>query len=138
MSKYIRGLFLAVSVVALAGLLFAQKIPKYDKTAEVKLSTVIEEVKTITADNGQQRIYFVVKDGTEVFEVYLAPKAFIDDMSAEFTKGDKVDITGSKIKGEKAIILAREVVNGNNTLVLRDKAGEPVWTWMEKSTAVGK
>jgi hypothetical protein len=37
-------------------------------------------------------------------------------------------------------VLAREVVKGNNTLVLRDKTGAPVWSWMEKkpATAEGK
>jgi DNA polymerase III alpha subunit len=140
MSNYIRGFVLTVLVFALATMAIAQKAttPKYDKTTEVKITTVIDDMKTVTTENGQVRVHLTVKDGTDTIDVVLAPKAFLDDMSADFAKGDKVDITGSKIKGETIVMLAREVVKGNNTLVLRDKAGEPVWTWMEKKTAEGK
>jgi hypothetical protein len=119
---------------------FAQKAPKYDKTAETKLAkVVVDDVKTVTV-NGQERVSLMVKDGAETVEVYVAPKSFLADMSTEFAKGDQVDITGSKVKteGGTTLMLAREVVKGDNTLVLRDKAGEPVWSWMEKKTAEGK
>lgn len=141
MSKYIRGLFLMTLVLALAGMAFGQKAsaPKYDKAAEAKLTVVVDDVKVVTAANGQQRIYLIAKDGTETLEIYVAPKAFLDDMSTAFATGDKLEITGSKVKQENTnLMLAREVVSGNNTLVLRDKAGEPVWSWMEKRTAEGK
>ena len=140
MSNYIRGMVLTVLVFALATMAIAQKAatPKYDKTTEVKITTVIDDIKTVTTENGLVRVHLTVKDGADTIDVVLAPKAFLDDMSADFTKGDKVEITGSKLKGETIVMLAREVVKGNNTLVLRDKAGEPVWTWMEKKTAEGK
>ena len=32
-------------------------------------------------------------------------------------------------QGEADLILAREVVKGNDTLVLRDEKGNPVWSW---------
>lgn len=139
MSKYVRSVVLLL--LALAGIAFAQKAsaPKYDKTTEAKITITVDEVKVITAENGQQRIYLLGKDGTEAVEIYLAPKVFLDDMSTTFAKGDKLDITGCKVKkDEGTIVLAREVVQGNNTLVLRDKTGEPVWGWMEKRTAEGK
>lgn len=141
MAKIIRASVLVTLALALTALAFAQKLPKYDKTAEVKINTVVDDVKTTTADNGQARIYLVVKDGGQSIDVYVAPKAFIDDMTAEFAKGEKVEITGVKSQdGDKTLMLAREIVQGNNTLVLRDKTGEPVWAWMEKknSTAEGK
>ena len=140
MSKYMRVTVLVVLALALAALAFAQKAPKYDKTTETKLAkVVIDEVKTVTV-NGQERVSLVIKDGAETVEVYVAPKSFLADMSTEFAKGDQVEITGSKVKTEDGttLMLAREVVKGNNTLVLRDKVGEPVWSWMEKKTAEGK
>ena len=140
MSKYMRVTVLVVLTLALAALSFAQKAPKYDKTAETKLAKVtVDDVKTVRV-NGQERVSLMVKDGAETVEVYVAPKSFLTDMSTEFAKGDQVDITGSKVKTEEGatLILAREVVKGDNTLVLRDKTGEPVWTWMEKKTAEGK
>jgi hypothetical protein len=41
-----------------------------------------------------------------------------------------VAFTGSKVKyGGVDLILAREVVKGSDTLVLRDDKGNPVWSW---------
>ena len=138
MSKTMKGVLLAVAMLSLTAFVFAQKAPKYDKATETKLSTTIQDIKTETV-NGQERVSLVVKDGTELAEVYVAPKSFLADMSTEFAKGDQVEITGSKLKNDSGtLILAREVIKGNNTLVLRDKAGEPVWSWMEKKTAEGK
>jgi hypothetical protein len=43
---------------------------------------------------------------------------------------DEIALTGSKVKqGEADLILAREVVKGADTLVLRDDKGNPVWNW---------
>ena len=139
MSKSMRGVVLAMLMLALAAFAFAQKAPKYDKATETKLSTTVQDIKTETV-NGQERVFLIIKDGTDTLEVYVAPKAYLADMSTEFAKGDQVDITGSKVKNDAGttLILAREVIKGNNTVVLRDKAGEPVWSWMEKKTAEGK
>jgi predicted PhzF superfamily epimerase YddE/YHI9 len=141
MSNNLRGMVLVVLTLALVSMAVAQKTPalKYDKTTETKISSTIQDVKVEKADNGQERVFLVVKDGADTVEVYVAPKTFLEDMSSDFAKGDQVEITGSKVKIEAGtVVLAREVVKGNNTLVLRDKAGEPVWAWMEKKTAEGK
>jgi hypothetical protein len=51
-------------------------------------------------------------------------------MGMDFSKGDELSISGSKIKqGDADLILAREVVKGNNTFVFRDDKGSPVWSW---------
>jgi hypothetical protein len=51
-----------------------------------------------------------------------------------FSKGDEIAVTGSKVKQDGAdLVLAREVVKGNVTLVLRDDKGNPVWTWQRKN-----
>ena len=63
-------------------------------------------------------------------DVYLCPKSFLDDMGVSFNKGDDIALTGSKAKQSGAdVILAREVVKGDMTLVLRDDKGNPVWSW---------
>lgn len=147
MSNYLRAaamVFVVVAViVALSTTGFAQKVslPKYDAKTEVHIAkAAVQDVKEVILTSGQQRVVLTVKAGEETLEVYLAPKAYLDTMDTAFAKGDDVEITGSKLKGadDKPILLAREVVKGQNSLVLRDKAGEPVWTWMEKKTAEGK
>ena len=51
-------------------------------------------------------------------------------MGVSFNKGDEIFLTGSKVKqGEAELVLAREVVRGNDTVVLRDDKGNPVWSW---------
>jgi hypothetical protein len=123
----------AVALCTTSG--FAQKaLPKYDAKTEMSLKkAIVDETKEVTLPNGQNRFRLIVKVGTETYEVCLCPKDFLTVLDAQFAKGDEIDITGSKVHdGEKTLILAREVVKGNNTLVLRDKNGEPVWSWMEK------
>jgi len=130
-------------IVALSTACFAQKVtlPKYDPKTEVNIAkaTVID-TKEITLSNGQQRFRLIVKAGDDTLEVCLCPKALLESMDTTFAKGDEVEITGSKVQesDDKTIILASEVVKGQNSLVLRDKTGQPVWTWMEKKTADGK
>src|SRR6266700_3427225 len=71
-----------------------------------------------------------LKTGADAVDVYLCPQAFLADMGFSFSKGDEIALTGSKVKqGEADLILAREVVKGNDTLVLRDEKGSPVWSW---------
>jgi hypothetical protein len=54
----------------------------------------------------------------------------MDDMGVSFSKGDELAFTGSKVKYAGVdLILAREVLKGSDTLVLRDEKGNPVWNW---------
>ena len=73
-------------------------------------------------------VHLLVKNGAGTIDVYLCPKSFFDDMGMDFSKGDEISLTGSKVKqGEAELLLDREVVKGNNTFVLRDAKGDPVW-----------
>jgi len=140
MKKLISIVAVMAVVTCLSALSFSQALPKYDPKTEVELKkVVVQDVKEITLPNGQNRFRLIVKVGDQLQEVCLCPKAFLETMDTAFAKGDEVDVVGSKVDDAgKPLILAREVVKGNNTLVLRDKKGEPVWTWMEKKPAEGK
>jgi hypothetical protein len=102
--------------------------PKYDLHTETKMKVTVDEVKLSPTGSGKQIAYLLVKSGTDSVDVYLCPKSFFDDMGMSFSKGDEVTLTGSKVnQGEADLILAREVVKGNDTFVLRDDKGNPVW-----------
>ena len=102
--------------------------PKYDLHTETKMKVTVDEVKLSPTGSGKQVAHLLVKSGTDSVDVYLCPKSFFDDMGMSFSKGDEVTLTGSKVKqGEADLILAREVVKGNDTFVLRDDKGNPVW-----------
>jgi len=118
---------------------FAQKasdtpaMPKYDVAKEVKIKGVIDEVKEMTMGKGEAGVHLMVKTATETIEVRLCPSGYLKDFEVAFSKGQQVEVTGSRIKvDEKDVILAREVVQGNNTVTLRDNKGAPVWTWLKK------
>lgn len=104
--------------------------PKYDLHTETKMKGTVEEVKLPPKGSEKEVAHLQVKTGTDTVDVYLCPKSFLDDMGVSFTKGDEVSLTGSKVKqGEADLVLAREVVKGTDTLVLRDDKGNPIWSW---------
>jgi len=123
----------AIALLCTAPLL-AQKTqetgpPKYDVHTETKMKGTVEEVKLPPQGSEKEVAHLLVKTGTDTADVYLCPKSFLDDMGVSFSKGDEIALTGSKVKqGEADLVLAREVVKGTDTLVLRDDKGKPVWS----------
>lgn len=121
-------ILLLISTVALA----QKGYPKYDPATEVKIKGEVQELKTHHTESGDN-LHLIVKDGDKLYEVCLCPAEFLKSMDADFAKGDKLEITGAKAKMDDTdVILAREIIKGDNTLVIRDKDGVPVWTWMMK------
>jgi hypothetical protein len=115
----------------------AQKSPanttaalKYDLQSEAKFKGTVEEVKLPPKGSERDPAHLLVKIGTDTMDVYLCPGSFLDDMGISFKKGDEIALTGSKVKQDTAdLVLAREVVKGTDTLVLRDDKGKPIWDW---------
>ena len=104
--------------------------PKYDLHVETTVKGTVDEVKLPPKAN--EIAYLAVKSGSDVVDVYLCPKSFLDDMGVTYSKGDEVVVTGAKAKLDASdIILAREIVKGNDTVTLRDNKGLPVWTWQK-------
>jgi len=101
--------------------------PKYDVQTETKIKGTVEDVRL--PPGAKEIVYLLMRSGPDAaVEIYLCPKAFLNDMGVTFAKGDQIVVTGSKVKqGDADIILAREVVKGTDTLVLRDDKGKPVW-----------
>ncbi len=138
-----RKLFFLAAFLALFCLLpvIAQKakennasIPKYDLQTETKMKGTVEEVKLPPKGSEKEIVHVLVKNGAEIVDVYLCPNSFLGDMGVGFSKGDEVAVTGSKVKQDGAdLVLAREVVKGNDSLVLRDDKGKPVWNWQHRN-----
>jgi len=102
--------------------------PKYDLQTEVTLKGTVLEIKP--AENEKDNIHLMLKITDETIDISLCPKSFLTDMATSFAKGDEISLTGSKVKLESAsLVLAREVVKGNDKLLLRDAKGAPVWNW---------
>ena len=130
--SYLRGavgplLFAVLIALAAVG---QNNLAAYNLTTETKLKGTIEELKIPAKGNEKEAARLVLKSGDSTVDVYLCPRSFLDDMGSTLAKGDEVSITGSKVKQEAGeLVLAREVVKGNDTLVLRDDKGKPVWNW---------
>jgi hypothetical protein len=106
--------------------------PKYDLQTETKIKGTVDEVKLPPKGSEKEIAYLVVvvKEGANPVDVYLCPKTFLDDMGMSFAKGDEITMTGSKVKqGDADLFLVREIAKGNDTFVLRDPKGDPVWSW---------
>lgn len=106
--------------------------PKYNASSEVTVKGTVDEVKEMPVGK-ETHVHLMLKTATETVEVRLCPTVFLKDFDVAFEKGQSIEVTGSRVKiDDNDVILAREVVNGNSTVVLRDKTGVPVWTWMKK------
>jgi hypothetical protein len=132
-STSLKWIFLPVAALSLAwsALLSAQTgPPKYDLHTEATMKGTVEEVRLPPKGSEKEIVHLMMKSGADVVDLYVCPKAFMDDMGVSFSKGDELALTGSKVKyGGADLILAREVVKGTDTLVLRDEKGDPVWNW---------
>ena len=122
---------LALTLLFCVAPAFAQKAPpdtQYDRQTETKTKGIVEDVKPVTFGTRKDFTELVVKSGDDQILIYVCPKPFQDEIGVTFTKGDEVDVTGSKIKQESSdVILARVMVKGTDTLMFRDDKGKPVW-----------
>lgn len=113
-------LFFAVAAVpqAKSGL-------KYDKANEVKFKGTVTEVKDAA---GSDAVAVLVKTGAgNIATVQLAPHDYLKEIDCWLKTGDQVEVTGAKVEGSADQIVAREVVFGNSTMLLRDDKGTPIW-----------
>jgi len=125
----IRQNLLKFSAVAfLTTYAFSQAPPKYDPTTETTFKGVVGQLRFVPPTGGKPVVYLDTKSGPDSVQVFLCPKSFLDDMGVTFKADDAIQVTGSKVKQDGAdLVLAREVVKGGDTLILRFKDGKPAW-----------
>lgn len=105
-------------------------LPKYDLHTETKTKGVVEEVKLLPLGTRKDFTELIIQSGDDKVHIYVCPKPFQEEMGISFSKGDQIAITGSKVKQEGSdVILARELVKGQDTVLFRDDKGNPVWNW---------
>jgi len=103
-------------------------LPKYDLHSEMKTKGVVDEVNLLPIGTRKDFTELIIKNGDDKVHIYLCPKPYEEEMGISLSKGDQIAITGSKVKHDAGeVILARELVKGDDTLLLRDDKGNPVW-----------
>ena len=74
-------------------------------------------------------LHLTVKTDKETVSVHLGPAWYLENQDVKLAAKDKVEIKGSRITfAGKPALIAAEVKKGDETLVLRDSAGIPVWS----------
>jgi DNA/RNA endonuclease YhcR with UshA esterase domain len=107
--------------------------PKYDTQTETKIKGTVDSITLPPSGHDKEIVHLVMKNGADTVDIYLCPKSFLDDMGFTFSKGDEITVTGSKVKHDGTdLVLAKQTERGNDTLVLRDDKGAPVWMWSSK------
>jgi hypothetical protein len=64
------------------------------------------------------------------YEAHLGPTCYLVGRGWELLRGERIEVTGVLLPyrgGGKALVV-REMKRGNETLLLRDKAGVPLWS----------
>jgi hypothetical protein len=103
-------------------------VPKYDLHAELKTKGIVDEINLVSVGSRKDFRELVIKSGEDRIHIYVCPQTFEQEMGITFSKGDEIELTGSKVKEEATdVILVRELVKGTDTLVFRDGKGNPVW-----------
>jgi hypothetical protein len=108
--------------------------PMYNTANEVTLKGTVEKVRNVTQPMmGSQNqnmggIHLTLKTEKETVDVHVGPSWFVTEQKMSFAKGDKIEVTGSRVKmGETEAVLARQIKKGSETLTLRNAQGMPAW-----------
>lgn len=101
----------------------------YDAAKVETFSGVVTSVDTIKPMRGMSRgVHLTVKTDREDISVHLGPEWFIENQDAGIGKGDRVEVTGSRITFEgRPAVIASEVEKDGQVLRLRDDDGFPLW-----------
>ena len=132
--------FLAVLVLVSASLIapsgaFAQGGPgrtysRYynPKTIETVSGTVLG-IERVAGRGRFAGIHLMLKTRTGELSVHLGPSWYIDKQALKIVPHDTIEVTGSRITYHgKVVLVAAEVRRGNETLMLRDTQGYPLWS----------
>jgi hypothetical protein len=105
----------------------------YDTTTEVTLKGSVEMVENVTQQQrmGSQNMggtHLTLKTDKETVDVRVGPSSFLTEHKMSLAKGDKIEVTGSRVKfGDAEAVVAREIKKGDQTLTLRNAQGVPAW-----------
>jgi hypothetical protein len=90
---------------------------------------VVQSVDLVTPPGVRtQAVTVTLKTGTETIPVQLGPESFVQRLAFRIEKGDKIEVTGSRISVDgKSLMLAAQIKKGAQALAIRNSAGVPAW-----------
>lgn len=133
LSTVLYNRILPLAAIALCSMsALSQAPPKYDSATEATIKVTVTELKLVPPTGGKPLAYLETKSGPDkdkdIVHIFLCPKSFLDQMGISFKPDEAIEVKGSKVKQDGAdLILARELVKGGDTLILRFPDGKPAW-----------
>ena len=98
--------------------------PVYDVTSEGLVAGVIYSVMR----HSGMDVQLTIGAGEQSFDVLVAPMNWLDGRQVVFRPGERIEIVGARSDhGSGTTIVAREIHTADQTIVLRDAQGRPVW-----------
>jgi hypothetical protein len=98
--------------------------PGYDVAYEGRFAGVIHSVMR----HAGMDVELTIGIGEKNFDVLVAPVGWLDAKQAVFRTGERVEIVGARWdRGTGDTIVAREIYTPDQTVVVRDSEGRPLW-----------
>lgn len=128
-SKILFVLSLILLVAAPAVRAEQKNVPKFDPANQTTIKGVIEQVNNYECPiSGTMGSHLTVRSGPDTVEVHLAASKFMNEYGIALTKGDTVEVTGTKVVFDgKPALLARQITVGDRTYSFRNDKGIPLW-----------
>jgi len=113
--------------------------PRYDRATEVSISAVVTNVREVPLGNPLSGVHLSLKSKSQVIDAHLGPSDLVKQFEIHFARGDKVKLTGSRVKNADGsrVILVREVSRGQAILSCRGPKGESNLEWWSLDTHGG-
>lgn len=101
----------------------------YDAKTVETVSGEVTGVQEMTPFKGMGRgVHLMLKTDKETISVHLGPVWYIERQDTKIAAGDKIEVKGSRITYQgKPAIIAAEIHEGDEVLMLRDASGIPMW-----------
>ncbi len=122
-----------LTTLLIAGAAFAQGRGQhrqfYNPDSIVTITGTIAEVDSVESPRGNMyMMQMTVQDTSGKSTVMVGPNSYLAEQGISFSKGDTVQVTGSKVHfNDNEMIIAGQIVVAGKTIKLRDESGRPVW-----------
>jgi hypothetical protein len=103
---------------------------KYDKSAEATIIGTVEEVVDFDCPvSGAEGNHVVLATAQGKVMVHVAPVKFLKQYGIVLNKGDKLTITGAKLRDADGndTMIARTITSDQVMISVRDPNGKPLW-----------
>jgi hypothetical protein len=127
----------ALFIVLYAGNIYSQKAQSPSNNNNViyvtsSVETIQGQVRSIdniySVNNTSYDIQMIIYTTKGDITVHLGPVSYLENQPFKINADDNVTITGSKVNYEgNIVIIAKEVIKGDQVLKLRDDFGYPLW-----------